>query len=173
MFNEPVRILAAWLAHATLGVNAKLATVPRDGGDPLPTSVTIVDETTNGSLARGRLPETPRPILTVEIYRWDALEPVPSQGVLRDFDVTLLIRFGDTEAQSETGKRDAHYTMRAVQMSLAELWKESNSASRTRNNVQLYDCTRITPLTLYAETPNAEIVGGHLITVRGRDIQPY
>lgn len=172
MFNEVVRIPAAWWQHATLGVNAKLATVPRDGGDPLPTAVSFADETIDGDVARGVLPEDPRPVLTTEIYNWPRVMPFVSQGALRDFSVTILIRYGAHNAKSEEGKRDAHYVMRAVLMSLNELMKGENATARQRNNVQLYELTDVKPATLYARVEDRDIAGGVLLTFNGRDIQP-
>lgn len=172
MFNEVVRIPAAWWQHATLGVNAKLATVPRSAGDPLPPSVSFADETTNGDVARGTLPEKNRPILTTEIHSWPRLMPVPSQGAVRDFTVIILVRYGDQDAQTEAGKRDAHYVMRAVLMALSELMKGENAAARQLNNVQLYELADVRPATLYTRVEDKDIAGGLLLTFMGRDIQP-
>lgn len=172
MFNEVVRIPAAWWQDPVYGVNAKLATVPR-GADPLPTSVSFADETTNGEVARGFLPENIRPILTTEIYRWVRIMPHVEQGVLRDAQVQLLVRYGDQEAQSQVGKRDAHYVMRALLMSVAELMQDTNAAARILNSVMLYALVDITPATIYAPEADRDITGGILLTFDIRDIQPY
>lgn len=171
MFNEVIRMPAAWWQHATKGVNAKLATVPR-GTDPLPPNVNFADATTDGDVARGTLPEKNRPILTTEIHSWPRMMPVPSQGVLRDFQVIILVRYGDHDAKTQEGLRDAHYVLRAVLMSLSELMKGENEASRTLNNVQLYELVDVRPATVYTRVEDRDIAGGLLLTFNGRDIQP-
>lgn len=56
MIVAAVRELADWLSAAPAGVNAQLATVPRDVGDPVPPSVTVHDETRESWVARGVVP---------------------------------------------------------------------------------------------------------------------
>jgi len=52
MYLEVVRMVADWFAHATNGINAEIANVPRDGGDSAPTSlVAVLDETRSAILA--------------------------------------------------------------------------------------------------------------------------
>lgn len=51
-----VRQLADWLVVASTGVNAQLASVPKDPTDPTPAPVTVYDSTRFAWVARGTVP---------------------------------------------------------------------------------------------------------------------
>ena len=54
---ETLRALTAWLNDGTYGVNAQLASVPRDGSDALPADFALIAEaTSNQYAARGQMP---------------------------------------------------------------------------------------------------------------------
>lgn len=142
---EPLRIVTDWLGDATYGVNAKLAVVPRDAGDPLPPSVQLIaDETRSGPVARDRIPTPPAPgpVLTIacldesnwntelEDKHWDC-EIFPIEIRYADLDKVI----------SQDGTRNAFYTLRAVRLSLKDLMLDPGVAARKRNGVELVNTT--------------------------------
>lgn len=141
MILDTLRLVTDWLNDGTNGVNAKIATTPRDGGDSAPTSLTaIVDETRNGAAARRKLPATV-PALVVRLATAAPLDAeVGPNSDKRYGDIPLAIWYGDRDATSENGNRDAHYILRTVERVLRQLTNPANGAGLTakvRNSVTL------------------------------------
>ena len=65
MMQEMVRIVAAALADATIGVAAQLATMPRESGDEASPVPVILDETSDLQTALDQIPDAPGPFLQV------------------------------------------------------------------------------------------------------------
>jgi len=134
---ETVRLIAAWLGDATHGVGAQLAAMTFDGADTAPDTPTIAEETTNDLVAAGRVGEVADgPVLGVVSYPLeDGSEASATPG--RDVTVRIGVLFADRNADPSDARRDAYYTMRAVQRSLRALALEATVAERTRGSVNL------------------------------------
>lgn len=174
---EPLRIVTDWLGNATYGVNAKLATLPRDAGDSAPPSVQLIaDETRSGPVARDRIPipATPGPVLTlacIEESIWNTV----LEDKYRDCEaLPIEIRYADLDkVVTQTGTQNAYYTMRAVLRSLKDLMNDPGNAARQRNLVTLVntsDLVRIRPT--MKEIEDKIIVASMSVTFGFRDEAP-
>lgn len=145
MIGEMVRFVADWLDDGTYGVGAMLANVPRDGGDPLPATPTVIEETVNDRLARGRYPETGHPFLAVTAE----LATVIDENVVTDdgyFSAAVRIDYVAKDDTADTIKRDGNYVLRAVCWSLRHLLRQdANAAGRLRNSLAL---VRVGPISV-------------------------
>lgn len=173
---EAVRCVADWLKHATYGVNALLASTPRDGGDPVPASiVTIGDATRDGWAARKT---TARDAATGQGYPAIAVYAEPQefsgevQTIVRDGEIDIVISYLDVDAATQTGNRDAMYVRRAILRSLKQLNANANAASRTRNSVTLQVCKRIRVASLNVPWDDAVLSAGVIVTYAVRDVAP-
>lgn len=131
-----VRLVAAWLAGAS-GINAHLATIPRDGSDTVPADLTVLDETGDRDTALGRVPElASRPAAQVAMVR-DAEESLEAHSVpIREFQATLGVRLTLSAAQTEAGARDLYYYVKATLEALTALHR-ADETGRTRGAVIL------------------------------------
>jgi hypothetical protein len=132
---EGVRMAAEWLADATDGVNALLATVPRDGGDDVPPSVTIRDEYGYGACARREVPDPllAGPELWVFTNNLAQLAGEPTT-VFAEGRPELVVAYVTQDVDTSEALEDASYTLRAVLWSLRRFATQASSA-RLRNNV--------------------------------------
>lgn len=168
---EPVRILADWLVNATHGVNAKLATVPRDAGDALPPSVTVYDETRNDRIGRGRVgdPEDTLPAVYVTLRNGSLL---PESQVMDDgfFTADLLLRYCTRQTDASRAKQEAFYTLRAAAWSVRRLHRlDGADAARTRNSAVLTRVLTVTYEPTLEEVADALMVGTLIIPCEWRD----
>lgn len=170
MFVDPVRMVADWLDDPTNGVNAMLAALDLDGSDPAPANVTLFDSTTSMEVAFGRLPAT-RPCVAVSLYNVQSIDPRPVQGDARDYKPSILIRFGDTEDQTEVGLRNRDYTLRAILQSLDRFHRDENVAARQRNQIQLLAAEDTQMLAAFSPIENGELTACFLVRYWARDIQ--
>lgn len=165
-----VRIVANWLEDGTNGVNALLASVPRDGGDPLPTSVLVYDETRDNRPARGRLPEadTDLPALVIGMRTLTFMqEIVTDDGYL---SAELVLQYAAKNVDAYKAKRDGYTVLRAASWSLRRLRRSDVSvAGRTRNQVTLLtmDPVRFEPW--FERVDDTLIVGTLAVPVTARD----
>lgn len=132
-----VRLVADWLAGAN-GINAKLATIPLDSGDSVPTSlVGVLDETRDLDTGLGRLPEdSGRPCAQVAIVGDSELDAPGQVTPIRDYTTTVGVRIGLSKVQTQNGARDLYYYIKATLESLLAL-RIASEASRTRGQVYL------------------------------------
>lgn len=174
MILELDRIVADWLADATHGVNALLASTPLDTGDSTPASIALVtDETRNGDAARGLLPAS-RPCIVVSC---DVIDHLEGQVMVvdRDGQVKLRVRIGLDNATTEGAVRDLSYYLRTVIRSLNRLFDaDANDAVRTRNDIYLETCLEMKSAIAWSatqgETPT--VTGYVFPTVQIRDTKP-
>lgn len=138
MIAAAVRQVADWLGDATTGVNALLATVPKDVADAVPANVTIYDETREPWVARGTVPRTKTgtgPLLLVRGP--DAVElPVFSGYTPCEVQVLYVRRAPAATVESDDAVRDVYQTMRAIARSIA-LQYDTQEANPTRMSVGL------------------------------------
>lgn len=168
MIVETNRIVRAWLAADLPGRLAALAT---DAGDTVPAIATFADETTDLQAAQAR-PAEPFPSCTVMVPDVRVPESEVAQ-VTRDFEADVLVQVTFAGEQTERNVRDAQYVLRAVLQSLRELHRPEHAlAHRTRNQIQLYSCERLTLLGVATQAESTQVTVGLLVTYLGRDITP-
>jgi hypothetical protein len=141
-----VRQVADWLADLTTGVNALLASVPKDVGDPAPPNVTIYDETRDAWVAVGvvnRAAGNAGPLLLIRGGDGQELPLFPTQGDGGYVPCEVLIAYvrraivnQATPVPTDDAVRDALQTMRAVARSLA-LQYTAQQANPRRTQVDL------------------------------------
>lgn len=167
-----------WLQDGTYGVNAKLALMSAagllDGSDTVPTDiVTFIEETSDERLARGRVPElaSQLPCLAV-LQSGEVVVPAVVKTTYFDADITIAIWYVARDKDSHDGRQDAMYTIRAIRQSLRELFKDTNSASRTRGKVQMSPSGEITVPPLFTIQNDLPISGAVELRVKVRDTSP-
>lgn len=141
-----IRQTADWLAHVVTGVNALLATVPRDVGEAAPPNVTVYDETRDDWVARGTVPRKKTgngPLLLVRGPEEVQLPIFGTQeaGGYTPIDVLVLyIRraaaAGASAVESDAAVRDVYQTSRAIARSIA-LQYTTQQANPSRMSVGL------------------------------------
>ena len=178
MILEAVRMVHTWLQNGTYGVNAKLALMSGagllDGSDTVPADiVTFLEETSDARLARGRVPEVAAqlPCLAV-LQSGEVVVPAVVGTTYFDADVTIGIWYVARDKDSDTGRRDAMYTIRAIRQSLHELFKPANDASRVRGAVQMFPTGEITVPPLFTIQEDVPISGAVELKVKIRDTDP-
>ena len=174
MIVEANRFVSSWLSHATDGVNALLASTPRDAGDAKPADVAaITDETLDNDVAREEMPQT-LPAIAVSL---DAVTAVDGQVQIatRDGRAKFRVRIATANADTAEGKRDLGYYVRATVRSLNRLFScDANDARRFRNDIYLEYCEEMTWAIANAkdQAGNTVVMAFVLFTVQLRDLNP-
>lgn len=133
MIVPALRLVAGWLTHATVGVNARLAAMVLATGDSVPPDVAVYEETSTGWVARLEVPQeiaVTTPVLTVHLAGDVTIESAGEnygQGervVTIEVPVGLLYfrRLGDTEVATAGAwytLEAAHEAIRSVHFSQA------------------------------------------------------
>lgn len=175
-------LLADWLADATFGVNAILATVPRDGGDPLPPNVTVYDEVRDPRCARRIIPPemVPPGHPAIAVYQSaEAVYPLarPQRGRLGgafiEGTATYLVLYIQRESDSVAAASAARYTLRAVLHSLVLLHDAKSGAVLTRNGAQLVAPLQFKMSTLLEERGDVLVTGGVLADYKVRELVQF
>lgn len=170
MLTESVRVVADWLAHATYGVNAQLATVPCDTGVTAAATVTIYDETRHPEVARGQLPDALPALLvstsaTPLTTQSNAVRPFPA-----DTDLELGIRYAVSRAATDQSTTDVAQIDRAVRRSLGTLFTTAaGESARARNSVHLISW-RSYRLELYQANDDTHVTAAMVVTLTARDV---
>ncbi len=174
MILEAIRIIDSWLQDGTNGVNVKLAGLTLDGSDTVPPDiVTFLEETSSAQVARGRMPEATSqlPCLAV-LQSGEVVVPAHIGTTYFDADITITIWYAAKDKDSDNGRQDAMYTVRAIRQSLTELFKPGNSASRVRGGVQMFPSGEITIPPLFTIQDDVPISGAVELKVKIRDTDP-
>lgn len=177
MFNEALRMHAAWLNHPQHGVNALLPSVPRylgtDGleeSPPTPALALITDETQHPAVANGLLPaQLPALALTLDVGDAAADQQVQDVG---DGEFGLILRYAVRTADAAVGTRWAGYSMRAVVWSLRRLYQEmvpEALAAREIHGIQLVQAGRILWEPRFQPVGDAHVSGALKVTLTYRD----
>lgn len=175
MQTEVVRLIADALADPTTGVNAYLASVPRDAGDPVPPVVTVLDETRNAKAARqqdaGKDEPYTGPELVVALTDPASVAPAYTNET-EAASLTVVIRYKARNAASAEAVRDAYYTMRTVRRSLAALRLAAlGGPLRVRNGVQLVELMDVQHFPSMADV-DEQVVTACVVTAQVRDHSP-
>jgi len=154
MQTEIVRAVADWLGT---DVNARIATVPVDGGDPQPPAIhayvavapaiatpgnlAIFDESRHDQAAESQEPPAGA---VPALYLWcrTALvlegEPTPDGQIRKSRSpVQVSVMYVTRNTSRATAVRDGTRTLRAVARSLRELSKNANAGARQRNGIYI------------------------------------
>lgn len=171
--NEPVRIVADWLAGTTAGSTSvagmlALSDFPKDAADSLPDNPTHYDSTRNGFAARGVFPKDgsvayPCVVVGYAAMRWDG-EPATHTGnaQLEPGEVQVAVTVAHRLQDSDEGVEDVGYLVRAVKGSLTRLNRPERMAERTRNGFQLLACQNISAEPIKAEDDD-KLIGTQLL----------
>lgn len=176
MILEALRIVKNALSDGTIGVNAQLPGVPRDGTDPQPASVALIAESTSNFSAaiEGLLPDVdaqyPCLMLCPGLTPGDD-EPVTKAGPLQDGSVEVLIRYGAKDPDAAAGNRDASYTLRAVRRSLNQL-QMAAEATRLLNGIYFMYFEGWTPIPFWQLPSGLTITNALRVRMRMRDTLP-
>jgi len=139
---ELERIVSEWLAN---DVNARIAAVPVDAGDPQPSPIaTYVDTlypTTNdravfNSVTHPWVAEWKSPPASPALYVV-ARGPFIFSGEPTVVPAKLGIFYVRDSADAAIARRDGSYTLRAIARSVRELDKNDNYLSRLRNGINV------------------------------------
>jgi hypothetical protein len=166
---EVVRIVAGWLEDESTGVNALLPSVPRDGDDPQPDDVTVLNEADDNIPATGRLPLEVVPALVVHHtgVRWAEEQPVA--GAIRDGEVDVLIRYQTADVETAAAWATTSYVLRAVERCLRG---HVYGLQETMNEVTVYQITSLGRARIDAAMEDTIVTSGVTVTLRIRDGAP-
>ena len=172
MILEPIRLLTDGLNDSgqfvgnTPGVNALLASTPRDAGDSAPSSVTVLDETRSSEVARGDLPLT-LPALLVTSKEVSALDG-EVMTYTRDGVIEVVIRYAAQKTDTKVALQDASYTLRAALRSL----RLFNAATHSRNSIDVYSCLSLRLVAMWTPVESAVVTGAIIGRWQLRDNAP-
>lgn len=175
-------LLADWLRDATYGVNAILATIPRDGGDALPPSVTICDEVRDAWCARKQIAEEKvlagQPIVGVfqngdSTYPFARMQRGINGAGLLEGDAAFVILYMQRESDSAKAAGYARYTLRAVLQSLLLMFDPKSPAVRERNGASLVTPLKFSMSTLLEERGDVLVTGGVLAEFKVRELVQF
>lgn len=173
MILETTRIIAAWLADETYGVNALASGVPTDTGVTEFPAVTVLDSTQSGATARGQIPDSATKLPALLVTPADQPVDQMTPGVRPwppDAQVTVLVRYATGKQNTAAAERDASQTIRAIWRSLGQLMlQDANGAARTRAQVALASIRSMQAATLYEANQDVIVTGGVLVTCHVRD----
>lgn len=181
---EDVRITADWLRgtrkdHEGVerGVNAMLALVPRDEGDPEPARILKVYDVTRDKEAAGEKPKLTTPCLVVaEDGGATTPDPMAFPGGLttkkRDLVLPVAIRWVTRTFDDPRAEQEGRYVCRAIVMSLAYLLLGENQAARIRNGIGLRVARDLTWGPTFEAVPNAAVMAAVRVVYGARDANP-
>lgn len=136
MILETLRSLADALSPGgSTPLGTQLAAVPRDAGDPLPSTPTVLDGSRSFDAAIGKAPDNALPALTICFDEVADMDNMTVQQT-KDAGVAVLFRYVDRDSNAATAVRDALYVMRALERCLDRL-----PYPIARNGIQLYTCS--------------------------------
>lgn len=168
MIHEMVRIVAAALRHATIGVATQLQTIPREAGDPVPPVPTILDESSDLQTALDQIPDGQGPFLQV------------GAGALRETDITvtpsrktevdIAIRYSVRSSLTTRSLSEARQTERAIRRVLSILPQQADTL-KFRNRAQLFHVTQYAADEHRAPSDDVALVIVMRCVVHGRDLR--
>lgn len=172
---ETVRIVADWLTHATLGVNAQLPNVPRDEGDPEPPELEAIYDVTrhNHVVLRDDPPRQPCLYLTTErgiVLAGEEMSGTHRETVEPFAVVVRYLRVGGVDLAQAV--QDGDYTLRAMMRSVMALMENANADSRIRNSVCLVELERATYVPIIEDVGNTQVTGATVLDFKIRDAAP-
>ena len=122
MITDVLRQVSDWLDDDTTGVNAQLASLPQDAGEPAVPRVWVKDETRVGWVARGVLPREKLgggPVLLVRLGAEGAGVPLATQDAFPRESVPVEVWYFAAKAETELLVTQAFQTLRAAARVLA------------------------------------------------------
>lgn len=174
MWTDLIRQHAAWYSDATDGVNAQRATVPRDGGDAAPPSVTVYDSTHQAWVARGTIPrdKTGGGALllvdgTEQFQTWVRSADVEAGGSV----IGVRVRYVAKKKATEQLVQDCYQTLRCVLRVIA-LRFNGTTLDYTRNGTIISAPTDVTFQLPVERLEGDELVVGELIFAH-RALDPW
>ena len=173
MIHEVTALIRSHLGHATYGVNARLAAMPRTSGDDSPPAVDdFADEFTDDWLTQGK--EPPAVPALIVVVRQAADVNVASGRSTVDLGVGSLwvgITYAARDTVGALSRRDAAVTLRAVQSSLAAMVGRK-PADRTLRGITVATIDRMQEVPLAPGTGRGGLVGMVVAHVEAVDAIP-
>lgn len=158
MILEATRIISEALSDSTIGVNAQLASLPKDAADSTPPRIiAVLDPTTNDDAAAGKA-GLDFPVLLVTVGPIRDMEGEVAT-VKRGAKLSVLVSYITHDYDKAQAVTNALYTLRAVQRTIRELMRNENISRRQRNNICLVAC-----LGMEAESVKAAVGDGVFAT---------
>jgi hypothetical protein len=170
------RIVADAADDPDYGVNAWLATVPKDVGDAIPANVTVRDQTRDATVARkfaqAAEPNDDGPWLDIGIVEATEIDQLHTGGDTESDAIGVHFRWRVRSASTETAVTAGLLTMRAVRRFLRELCTGDREADRRRNGIEL-----VSMLAFRHDAPAVSEDGEHVIvgataTMQAKDYDP-
>jgi len=170
-----LRIFDDWLQDATNGVNAKLAYLEAQGlldGDDTPPDVQFVGNAYDDEqVAKAEKPPK-RPALYIghdlpASFSGRDQKPGQIEGA-----VPVAIRYVTIHGDLVQGRRDAAHTLRALRMSVDELFRNAQRPKRERAGLYLEAYEEILMGEILETVGNAQVTGGMVIRCRTIDQRP-
>lgn len=171
MIIETLRLFTIGLGDSGYGINAQIAALDVFAGDSVPPNiVTISDEASNIEVSNSR-PLKPFPSVAV-------VQAGPSEldaNVLtttREGEVVISLLYYAENSQTHNVKRDAFYTLRALEAFLNDFFQDTNDADRVDNSIQVCFVTELRHEIVLSSVEDNYILGQLTVTLKVRDIAP-
>lgn len=171
MILETIRMVADALATGSYGVNTQLASIPVGSDSTPPSILLIADETRNDEVAVGRYPEE-YPCLVVTL---DGNVELMGE-VISDYrdakQVTVMVRYVQSNIDTAQARTDTYYTLRAVQKCLRTFFSNLHAEDRSLNDIQVIECLSMTHVPMFENINDTMVTSGIRITMFVRDTTP-
>lgn len=171
MLIEAQRLFVTGLGDGGYGINDQIANLDIFSGDSAPPDiVTISSETQNTIVAHSRVLE---PLPSIAVVQAGPVELDPNVlSTIRDGEVILGVRYYAKNSQTQNVRRDALYTLRALQKFLQDFFDDTNAADRIINNVSLEYIAGLRHEEIVSFVKDNIIIGQLTVTISVRDSAP-
>ena len=174
MHLELLAMITDGLQNGSVGINAMIPTVPRDGGHAAPPNIaTFLSEGTNAEASRGRHPE-PSDTIVYPIVNVVLLEDPEITGevytTFQDAKCRLLAIVAVDQKDSVLGTQQVRYLGRALRKSINRILIDDTL--RVRNQIEIISVTSLREMRAGKNENDTKITTGLEIACDVRDNQP-
>lgn len=174
MEAEIVTLAAQWMADATSGVGAQLATLARVGTDPLPSTPVILTERALGAVARWRTPDegtVPKgtTALLLAIAGGDQLEQAITEQAIEAEQYRLVVTYLHRDPTSIAAVKAASYVQRAVRRCWLAFNAQQSTTTLSLNNVTVIGCAGFQPQRRFAENDDTQLLFDQVVLLHVLD----
>lgn len=171
MIIEVLRLFTTGLLNSTYGINQQIGSLDVFSGDTVPPNViSISDESQNIVVANSRIL---KPMPSIAVVQAGPAELDPNVlTTVRDGEVTIGIRYYAENSQTQNIRRNALYTMRALEKFLQDFFNDTNDADRIINNIQVCAVLDLRHESITAFEEDNILIGQLTLTLLVRDTRP-
>ena len=173
MIIETLRLFNTGLNDGTYGINAQIALLDVFAGDSVPPDIVTIEDESQGDSPAVALERPPRPFPSISVTQEGAATfDANVLTTVRDAEITIALRYYAENSQTQNIKRNAFYTLRALEAFLNDFFSATNDADRMDNGVQICAVTGITHEPVVSFEEDTIIIAQLSVTLQVRDTTP-